>query len=303
MQSALRQIREKWARPGSRIVDIDIKDDVFSFPPEEEAHNARNVRRILSFCDDIPHYVVNDDVMTLAASPVTQKTFTAMNNFGVLNLPYEKVLIEWSAPTSSPFCILARKPLIPTIYPHEEAADFFAYPFVFAKKRDTATMTACDLRSPLPIFRSEKGSERAFYLRTETDEAYERGGPISQKTLIYELSIIAAMAMCIAVLMTNTAGIEKVHIDNSRYDRRAAKQGKPKMGNYTMLRIGHVYDKSGKAHAYTGRHMPVHLRAGHVRNQAYGAGRTKHRMVWIDPVLVNYHPGDAVPVPHHEVQL
>ncbi len=66
-----------------------------------------------------------------------------------------------------------------------------------------------------------------------------------------------------------------------------------------LLRIGTVIDHLGRETSWSsGRHMPLHMRAGHVRHQACGKGRTDRRLVYIPPTLVNFRPGDETkPVP------
>ena len=39
--------------------------------------------------------------------------------------------------------------------------------------------------------------------------------------------------------------------------------------------------------------MPVHMRAGHVRRQHYGADNADTKLIFIPPVLVNFHPGET----------
>jgi hypothetical protein len=45
---------------------------------------------------------------------------------------------------------------------------------------------------------------------------------------------------------------------------------------YTLMKIGTVYDKTGIGHAHSGaRHMPVHWRCGHNRHVAHAkVGKT-----------------------------
>jgi len=70
----------------------------------------------------------------------------------------------------------------------------------------------------------------------------------------------------------------------------------------TLLHLSHYHDSSGKRHGVsTGRHVRLHLRAGHIRNQACGLGFKDHRQVFIKPVVVNYVPNVPVPVPVREV--
>lgn len=108
------------------------------------------------------------------------------------------------------------------------------------------------------------------------------------------------IAVSIALLMLNIRGVDKQVIETGTLNRARAKRNRPPIPRHTLLRIGTIYDWKGGAHRHgdsTGRRMPVHLRAGHCRNQACGEGFRDHKVVYIPPVLVNFRPGDAIPVP------
>ncbi|MGH8598506.1 MAG: hypothetical protein ACREXT_17775, partial [Gammaproteobacteria bacterium] len=52
--------------------------------------------------------------------------------------------------------------------------------------------------------------------------------------------------------------------------------------------IGHGYRIVRERSGETGTHASprMHWRRGHYRNQAYGPGRTEHRRIWLEPVLI-----------------
>jgi hypothetical protein len=105
-----------------------------------------------------------------------------------------------------------------------------------------------------------------------------------------------------APLMTNVRGIEKVHIEPLALNKSRIKSGKASIPAFTMIHIGSVYDRDGKAiSGQTALKMPVHMRSGHARNQAWGPERSERKLIYIPPVLVNYKPGDEVKIPKRRV--
>jgi hypothetical protein len=131
-----------------------------------------------------------------------------------------------------------------------------------------------------------------------------RDGSISRElenSLINEKGVVHAFgpvndALCAMVLLLHTKGIIADRIEvPAKLNKSRALSGKPMIQDHTVIRIGHVYNKSGEKVEYnsTGRTMPVHWRAGHWRNQRVGVGRASTRMVWIDPMLINYVEGDT----------
>lgn len=90
-----------------------------------------------------------------------------------------------------------------------------------------------------------------------------------------------------------------------KLDNARTKRGQlPVTKDYVTVHIGYVTDRSGRRHDYAeglGGHVRVHLRRGHMRNQACGEGWQDHKPIWIDPVLVNYVPGVVVPNPNYLV--
>lgn len=108
-------------------------------------------------------------------------------------------------------------------------------------------------------------------------------------------------ALCAMVLLLHTKGVVADRIEvPAKFNKSRTASGKPIIQDHTVLRIGHVYNRSGDQIKFvpgqSGRTMPVHWRAGHWRNQRFGEKLSKARMTWIDPMLINYVEGDA-PIP------
>lgn len=109
----------------------------------------------------------------------------------------------------------------------------------------------------------------------------------------------ADTALSAIVLLMNTRGVEKVVVEPTRLNRSRERSGKTPVPRHTVIRIGHVYAKDGTSQRVdpeTGKlgrkPVRVHWRKGHTRNVRVGKGRVDTRLVYVDPVLVNYVGGD-----------
>jgi hypothetical protein len=111
--------------------------------------------------------------------------------------------------------------------------------------------------------------------------------------------------MAMAMLLLNNRSVAKRRIDTTAMNRARMKNNKLPIPDYTVLRIGTIYDRHGREVSNpTGRHMPVHWRIAHVRNQPFGPGRKQTRPILIPAVLVNFDSDtvvEEVPLPKHEV--
>lgn len=105
---------------------------------------------------------------------------------------------------------------------------------------------------------------------------------------------VCAVSLTLAVLMTHLGGLEREVLDApGALNKTRSRLGKEPIRGCTYVHVAHVYDRDGNRVAVdgggaSGRHMPIHMRAGHVRKQAHGPGRLERKTVWIPPVLVNY---------------
>lgn len=116
---------------------------------------------------------------------------------------------------------------------------------------------------------------------------------------------VASLAITAVVGLLRTRGVVQERIEApAKLNKKRAESGKAPIRDHTVIRIGHTYNREGEKVDYksTGRHMPVHWRAGHIRNQRFGPGLSKSYEVFIEPMLVNYSDGDA-PVPVKEVTI
>lgn len=269
--------------------------------------------QVLDYFVDAAHFVVDRKIFDLSCSTEADKSFAAMAKAGVLGLPFDPMIVEFKCnDTSSVFVRLSEKLLWP--FPKEmtgfideklgKGYTLFSYPIIF----DTVAKTIGSLEKPfsfpVEFNNKERNFDRAFKVFT---------GKIEDKK-VEVLGMVAAAAMRIALLMLNTRGVITEKISMARLDKQRRLHSKPAIGDYTIVKIGHLYDRSGKTHEYnkTGRHMPVHWRCGHIRNVHYGAmhlplSERHTRAVYIPPCLVNYDPAttkkENINLPKHEVTI
>lgn len=121
--------------------------------------------------------------------------------------------------------------------------------------------------------------------------------PAVKEELVRKTSFLMAAITAISV----GPRIRGVATETSRapvnLNKARAAKGKPPIREFTVMKIGRVYDSNGKEHAYTGRTMPVHLRAGHSRRQHYGCGNELVKTIYVQPTIVNFDPNAEVKMP------
>jgi hypothetical protein len=293
-------------------------------PDDEAERGTRDVRRILS---GVAHYVADPKIVKLAGSDAAMATFDAMTKAGIRNLPFDPILIEFAAQNSGTtktvhsFVRLQTKPIVPGRFwdsagvDHSDEVDIYAYVVQYQNDsvdRENIYVASLPCEVPIAVTFAEDG--RAFVVKIAADvmDAGESDTNPLMK-MEYTMHLVVAEAMSIAMLMLNTKGIEHVPVSMAKLNKARAKNAGRNhfpISDYTVLRVGHVYDANGEAHslAGSGRHMPVHWRAGHVRNVPYGphgAAVRPTRLRYIPPCLVNFDPllDPQAPTPKREVTV
>jgi hypothetical protein len=107
-------------------------------------------------------------------------------------------------------------------------------------------------------------------------------------------ALFYAMALHVRGIITKPAAPVDPALERARAKRRLP----PVTKDYVTVHIGYVTDREGNRHDYregVGRHVRVHLRRGHVRNQACGPSLQDRKEIWIDAMLINWQPSDAMP--------
>ena len=81
-------------------------------------------------------------------------------------------------------------------------------------------------------------------------------------------------------------------LEHARAEKRAVREG------YTLIHFcGDSLERDAET-VLTGRELSAHWRRGHWRNQAIGAGRSGHKLIWIRPTLVRKDKAD-LGIPGH----
>lgn len=209
-------------------------------------------------------YYVDNEVVEVITHGSAWKSVKALVDADMLKLPFSPMLIEFSATEKFRWFILL-----------EDKGDHFKSEAVYLHFPTGKTVwTARDITVKL--------DEQQFNVSgvTHDNDAH---------------AIVCAVTM--ATLFLNTKGIEKKVVTPEALNKARARKGKVPVPTVTTIRIGTIYDRSGMAHRQTegatGRRMPVHLRAGHARQQHHGPNNELIKWVYIEPVIVNYNPGDG----------
>jgi len=267
-------------------------------------------KMIIELLSDVPHYVISDNLVELVASDYKHaklmKSVKAMVKAGIAHLPFDPILIEFQFEAKRCYVRMQSKPFANWDY---DTSDFYAYPIL--TKNDPrpsnagGLMMACvdAYKTAVPIdLVADDSDEQPF-------RVYSIGTDKDPRGVDEDIGVAAVIAMAIAMMMLNTRGVIAEHVDTGKLNKARTKGAKkrPPISAYHVVRVGHVYDAHGKAHDVkgSGRHMPVHWRAGHVRNVRYGpySEEAKHRPTWIEPCLVNFTGEGPAPLPKKEVTL
>lgn len=206
------------------------------------------------------HYVIAPDLFAALGRADVQRSISAMIEADMARLPFPCVLVEFEAEPG-----VAR-----FVWLREAPGGFDAV---------TAMLTAKGLAT-VPI------APAAVAIQ---------GGEIAVREAASAADAAAlALGAAFALLMLNIGGVDKVRIDPRALNRARERRGDPPIPTHTVLRIGIVLDRRGRA-VKGGGLKTVYLRAGHVRQQAVGKNWAEHKIVYIAPQLVNYREGDAEP--------
>jgi hypothetical protein len=104
----------------------------------------------------------------------------------------------------------------------------------------------------------------------------------------------------IALVLSHTRGLAKEVVTSEsmrQFNKARAKKKRAPVLDHTVLRVGRVYCKSGKASKHvegTAARRP-HLRKGHARKQKYGPNWSLERWIFVPAIFVNWSEGDDVP--------
>jgi hypothetical protein len=217
-------------------------------------------------------YLVENDVVQIIQREDAFKSVQALVEAGIMKLPYSPMVMEFSA------------------------TEQFRWFILMIDKGECIKCTAIFLHLP---------TDRTVYACPQADLYIEKDGMVCNgpEQMQHGHAIIAAATM--ALLFLNTKGIEKTHITCDALNKQRERKGRSLIPAVTVIRIATVYDRNGKATKHvSGGKMRVHLRAGYTRRQHYGPGNEQTKIVYIEPCLVNFQPGDEMPAaPSRRIKL
>jgi len=262
------------------VKDIMKGKDVDNVVIQSHARSLEGAYMVVDEMMEAPTYCMDAQIVNLLVRDDVSDSILAIMNAGIARLPYDPMLVEFSPPTTHPcrYFVLMR----------ERPGQVIRTTAACLSKNDTELVVMAD---PLNI------------------EIVE-GGMICTSAMEDDPFAWASMAaVSLSLLMLNTKGIEKQVIFTGRLNKARAKHndGRTPVPQHTVVRIGTIYDRSGRGHSATatGRHMPVHLRAGHVRRQHFGKGNEEVKQIFIPPCIVNFkdESGEKPKIPHKTITL
>lgn len=215
------------------------------------------------------HYVIRADLLQAMGRDDVQRSVAAMIDAEMAKLPFPSLMVEFS--------------------PIPETTRF-----VWLKESDE-TIEA------LPAMLSARGLAT---VPREWAKISLRAGKMTIEGAASEADAGAiVLAAGFGLLMLHVEGVEKQLIQHSALNKARERTGKPHIPEYTLMRIGTVYDREGKPVGAGSALEHVYLRAGHARHQAFGPGWSEHRWIYIAPQLVNYRPGAELDTRPRHVNL
>ena len=304
------QIRTKWhvvkEAMTKKQVFINTPADDEQGPVDQEDIYMPLLEDMVTIIDSLPKFYVEDQLMRMINRPDVVASIKAIHEAGLARLPFKDLLVEYDQ--RDPRNGESYRVLIMLSERGSELYDyaglgtgmpFRANVMRFNHANHQVTLGNCTIYLSLEDmpegfgFKSEAGIAGYLNETLNTKRWGEHTGNQEAQ--------IAGIALGAMVLLLHTKGIMREPVESGRLNKARQRSGKPPIPHHVVIRVGHVYDKAGRAigagTGKTGRKMPVHLRRAHMRTQKYGPGRTLEKKVFIEAILVNYTEGDDIPVP------
>lgn len=227
-----------------------------------------------------PYFVFSDEIIdVLICSQAALDSISTLVEYKICHLPYPRMTLQFQSRHNGERT-LSEWYWICSVEEQSEENTFEVHPYCYSPRRDTVGVEGSLCRATLEKTRADWTISNAHI-----------NDPDGQ--VCAHASMIAVR---LAVLMTHISGLDRRIVEPPpELNRKRERNGKTQIQPYSYVHVGKVYDHEGKEHHRngTGRHMPIHMRAGHVRMQACGPGLSERKAIWIPPVIVNYRGGDA----------
>jgi hypothetical protein len=238
---------------------------------------------------EAPKFVFSRDVVDFVGAHMSDygDAIAAANRAGHCELPHNPMLVEWQRASSGRHFWLIRG-----------GQGVGHYQLSCALLDNDGRGWVINGHQPIDVAGTRWRAGRFFWYDGQPD------GADDDDWTDFEAGCASAFFFAMAVHVRGIITRPAVAID-TKVEAARFKRGLPATTrDYVTVHIGYITDRDGTRHAYTeglGRHVRVHLRRGHTRNQPCGPRWQDRKEVWIPPVLVNYVPGVKVHQPDYLV--
>jgi hypothetical protein len=233
------------------------------------------VHRILELVDDhdvrlsaLPHYVIDHSLVEIMGRDDIQSSLAAMIEAEIARLPFSPMIVEFSI-----------KAGVVRVVRLEETLEGFDAEVTTVKEG------LIDVAPPVGLKLSTTG------LYSTVNSSMNEGSA-------------AILALCMALLLLNTRGVDKEVVHCAALNKQREKRKLPLIPRYSHVKIGMIYRADGTTQSYgVGHHKCVHWRSGYVKEVPHGPARSLRKKMYIPPCLVNFQTGDTAPIPMKRVAL
>lgn len=297
-----------------------MKQTIYTKLHEAKEVAAPEIKAKLERMEKLPHYIL-DSMFAPGADFWNQNNMTdkienslaVLHKIGKMSLPKKEIFVElWGSSKEQ-----MRQRIFLTCTKQHEDNDIFSIVLIvydthrgFCSKTvelhlrwfDTSVASYADI---------EETAGRGF------DLLYVNSEEERENVELNEIVIHMMCMLSLVVMINNLKGIGKEVIHTDKINKVRQKANKSRINSHTVIRIGHVYDRSGKKTSigHSGRQIAMHMREAHTQMQPHGAAWIKanpeeaakpfntdtHHLVFKEACLVNYNPGDELPIPKPKV--
>lgn len=287
------------------------------------------VNTLFSALSGLPRYVIYEDLMALLDDPEggPQRSLNVMIEHGLARLPFKQVIVEFQRdgeislrPDQPPLNLKVRHFVWLSETGHEHAIkeQFSAVTWTLVETPEGSFVAISPVAATCDLLSRDQANAH----RLDTDPTHDRAGALFHAVLapyIYTKRLTpahqerlldnslehamspAVSALSILMILLHTKGVVQDQVVVSpKLNKSRAASGKPHIQDHTVIRIGHVYSRSGQTVSTpSGRpyHGQVYWVPGHIRGVRYGPKRSRIYDLFIEPFLVNYRDGDEAPIP------
>lgn len=250
----------------------------------ELEHGA--VEQLEELINRMPVFTANDDIVSRFRGIDLDKSLEAMIEMGMVALPFHEMMFELAGPGQNRcFGMMIQKGDKIHIQVMHKMVD----------PKTNKEMIAID--PAIRQFYFKKPFDKLMHINYQVCPLLKQSARTLQwcKNVQDYSTPLAGKMIMIALVLMNTRGVVRERIaPEAKLNKARVKRLRSPVPEFTYIRIGQVYDRSGNALSVSEEHMrrsPImHLRRAHIRNVRFGKGRTESRPTYIEACIVNYDP-------------